>query len=262
MLRFRVQRHGAAGTSRGHLHAGGGVDAPYGDAEGGRQPRVRLPPAAPVFAQALVGGKKSPSMVCSNRREMRNASGREGSYFPVSSATMVWCDTRRRSASTAWGHPGCWRSERTGWSGRTAQRTRHGPSPFRSPHCWRARFAIKHAAAPSAAWIRKAHWRRRSREDSPWCQGCLSHVEPCRAVRRVKETCRRPARGTGCPGSSATPPGRATPTRPGTTPRKRTLEHAGFMPIGSQGEQLLYEITLWPTAFAGESGRAPLTWTG
>ena len=40
------------------------------------------PRAALVSVQLSVGGKKTPSMFFPKRREMRNASGREGSYFP------------------------------------------------------------------------------------------------------------------------------------------------------------------------------------
>ena len=70
------------------------INTPHNARTSSRDPRgwttcVIRPRAALVFVQLLVVGKKTPSMFFPKRREMRNASGREGSYFPVSSATMV-----------------------------------------------------------------------------------------------------------------------------------------------------------------------------
>jgi hypothetical protein len=48
-----------------------------------------------------------------NRRAREKASGKLGSYFPVSMAFTVWRETSRRSASSAWDHPRWLRNSRT-----------------------------------------------------------------------------------------------------------------------------------------------------
>jgi cell division protease FtsH len=45
------------------------------------------------------------SMRRSNSRAMRNANGSDGSYFPRSRALIVWRETSRRSARSAWDQP-------------------------------------------------------------------------------------------------------------------------------------------------------------
>src|SRR5690606_29403627 len=62
---------------------------------------------------AEVSGKKIDSMLASNSAAIRNASGRLGSYLPVSIALTVCLDTSRRSPSCACDQPRASRSSRT-----------------------------------------------------------------------------------------------------------------------------------------------------
>ena len=56
-------------------------------------------------ARRLRSGSKTSSIARLKSRAILNASGRLGSYFPRSSAMMVWRDTSRRSARSPCDHP-------------------------------------------------------------------------------------------------------------------------------------------------------------
>ena len=64
------------------------------------QPRI-----SPHLSGAQTSFVKMSSILIANSRASRNASGSDGSYFPVSIAFTDWRDTSSRSASSACDHP-------------------------------------------------------------------------------------------------------------------------------------------------------------
>src|SRR6185503_6879947 len=66
-----------------------------------------------VHAHASLPGSKMDSIGWPNSRAILNASGRLGSYLPVSIALTVWRDTSSRSARSACDQPCAPRSSRT-----------------------------------------------------------------------------------------------------------------------------------------------------
>ena len=59
-------------------------------------------PSQMAFDRCWVGEVKTSSMARSNSSAMRKASGREGSYLPVSMALTLWRETPSRSARSLW----------------------------------------------------------------------------------------------------------------------------------------------------------------
>lgn len=116
-----------------------------------------FPPTSRRSVNPLQSSLKIASIGLANSREIRNASGSEGSYFPVSIALTLWREMPSRSARSAWDQL------------RSARRTLSRLFICKSIVRRHPRCQIRQSSPPRSQRVAWAAFRHKPEENPKWC---------------------------------------------------------------------------------------------